>query len=48
MIDNFALLVSHGLLLLVFWRLLGRNDLDNEGPPERETAPHRFGQDPRG
>ena len=34
MIDNFALLVSHGLVLLAFWRLLGRADLDAEAPPD--------------
>lgn len=46
MIDNFALLVSHGLVLIVFWRLLTRADLDSEAPPEQEAAPSRFGQTP--
>jgi len=31
MIDNFALAVSHGLLLLAAWRLLSRADLDDDG-----------------
>ncbi|MDY0959932.1 hypothetical protein SOM26_14655 [Sphingomonas sp. CFBP8993] len=31
MIDTFALLVSHGLMLLAAWRLLARRDLDKEG-----------------
>ena len=31
MIDNFALGVSHGLLLLAAWLLLRRPDLDREG-----------------
>lgn len=31
-IDNFALFVSHGLLLLACWRLLFRDDLDVEEP----------------
>jgi hypothetical protein len=31
MIDNFALALSHGLLLLAAWRLLSRNDLDVDG-----------------
>lgn len=31
MIDNFALALSHGLLLLAAWRLLSRNDLDDDG-----------------
>src|SRR3546814_19889231 len=34
MIDNFALFVSHGLLLLAAWRLIFRDDLDTETPPD--------------
>src|SRR3546814_9367246 len=34
MIDNFALFVSHGLLLLAAWRLIFRDDLDKETPPD--------------
>lgn len=30
MIDNFALAISHGLLLLAFWRLSRRPDLDRD------------------
>jgi len=30
-IDHFAILVSHGLLALVAWRLLSRDDLNDEG-----------------
>lgn len=33
MIDNFALAVSHGLLLLAGWLLIRRPDLDREGDP---------------
>jgi hypothetical protein len=35
MIDNFALLVSHGLMLLAAWRLLSRADLNDDSiaPP---------------
>jgi hypothetical protein len=33
MIDNFALAVSHGLMLLVAWRLLWRPDLEDDGAP---------------
>jgi hypothetical protein len=33
MIDNFALGLSHGLLLLAAWRLLSRPDLDDDAPP---------------
>ncbi|HEX8621912.1 MAG TPA: hypothetical protein VF718_08055 [Allosphingosinicella sp.] len=32
MIDNFALALTHGLLLLVAWRLLFRSDLDDDSP----------------
>jgi hypothetical protein len=32
MIDNFALALTHGLLLLVAWRLLFRPDLDEDAP----------------
>ena len=37
MIDNFALALSHGLMLLAAWRLLSRPDLDDDGaaPPSR-------------
>ena len=30
MIDNFALALSHGLLILAAWRLLSRPDLDDD------------------
>lgn len=36
MIDNFALGLTHGLMLLAAWRLLRRPDLDREdGGTER-------------
>jgi hypothetical protein len=38
MIDNFALAVSHGLMLLTLWILLRRPDLDQE-PGPRDPAP---------
>jgi hypothetical protein len=31
MIDNFALAITHGLMLLAAWRLLSRPDLDDDG-----------------
>lgn len=36
MIDNFALALSHGLMLLAAWRLVSRPDLDDDqaAPPE--------------
>lgn len=30
MIDYFALALTHGLLVIAFWRLLQRSDLDSE------------------
>ncbi len=30
MIDLFSLLLTHGVIFLACWRLLGRDDLDNE------------------
>lgn len=39
MIDNFALVLSHGLLLLAAWRLMLRDDLDHEPMPDEADAP---------
>ena len=33
MIDNFALAISHGLMMLAAWILLRRADLDHEPGP---------------
>jgi hypothetical protein len=41
MIDNFALALSHGLLLLTAWRLLSRPDLDDPSAPEPAPAAKR-------
>jgi hypothetical protein len=38
MIDNFALALTHGLLLLVAWRLLSRPDLDDDVPVDTDPA----------
>ncbi len=37
MIDNFAIAVTHGLMLLAAWRLLSRPDLEDDAarPGER-------------
>ena len=40
MIDNFALGLTHGLMLLAAWRLLRRPDLDREGAEK----PSRWGR----
>ena len=39
MIDNFAIAVTHGLLLLAAWRLLSRPDLDDDAarPGDRNS-----------
>ncbi len=39
MIDNFALLVSHGLMLLAAWRLLSRADLNDDSIAPPVPAP---------
>ncbi|HEX8443103.1 MAG TPA: hypothetical protein VF631_05590 [Allosphingosinicella sp.] len=39
MIDNFALGLTHGLLLLTAWRLLSRPDLDDSSAAEPAPAP---------
>ena len=40
MIDNFALGLTHGLMLLAAWRLLMRPDLEEDGapPPDRSAG----------
>ena len=38
MIDNFALGLTHALMLLAAWRLLNRADLDEDGA----AAPKRW------
>jgi hypothetical protein len=43
MIDNFALALSHGLLMLAAWRLLSRPDLDDDAAP-REAGSGWFGR----
>ena len=51
MIDNFALALTHGLMLLAAWRLLSRPDLDDEDvpPPPPPAPPVRgFGQPGKG
>ena len=45
MIDNFALALSHGLILLAAWRLMSRDDLDDDGAERREPVkPKRWGR----
>jgi hypothetical protein len=44
LVDWIALLVSHSLIALAFWRLLWRADLDDEKAPDRKHRPAGFGQ----
>jgi hypothetical protein len=46
MIDNFALALSHGLLMLAAWRLLSRPDLEDDGAP-RDARSGWFGRTER-
>ncbi|MFT3967345.1 MAG: hypothetical protein QM690_15825 [Sphingobium sp.] len=39
MIDNFSLLLTHGLILIACWRLLSRPDLDTDNPVEPKGLP---------
>lgn len=39
MIDNFALAISHGLMMLAAWILLRRADLDHEPGPRNPVEP---------
>lgn len=41
MIDAIAILSTHALLLVIFWRLTRRDDLDDETAPG--TRPAGFG-----
>ncbi|WP_157799433.1 hypothetical protein [Qipengyuania seohaensis] len=40
MIDYFAIFLTHGLIMLVCWRLLAREDLDDPfaAPPPAENS----------
>ena len=37
MVDYLSLALSHGALMLAFWRLMLRDDLDREPPREAES-----------
>ena len=37
MVDYFSLVLSHGVLLIAFWRLMQRDDLDSEAPCAERT-----------
>lgn len=42
MIDNFSLLLTHGLLLIMAWRLLQRRDLDDDTASPDDRGPQGF------
>ena len=42
MIDNFALLLTHGLMALAAWRLLNRPDLDDDRASPTDARPAAF------
>ncbi len=46
MIDNFALGLTHGLMLLAAWRLLSRPDLQDDDAPA--ARPSWFAKDEPG
>jgi hypothetical protein len=43
MIDGLAIAITHLLLLVAFWRLRSRDDLDDELAPGLKHAPPGFG-----
>jgi hypothetical protein len=44
MIDNLSILLSHGLLMLAFWFLTQRIDVDQELPPVPDAPLPGFGK----
>ncbi len=46
MIDNFSILLSHALIVLMFYLLLNRDDLDVEEPPVPDKDKEGFAAKP--
>jgi hypothetical protein len=44
MIDNFSILLSHGLLLFALWSLTRAEELNVERPPALDPEPEGFGK----
>lgn len=42
MVDNLSIALSHALIALAAWRLIYRDDLDVEDPPEHDPEPQGF------
>lgn len=47
MIDNFSILLAHGLLLLTAWRVLSRVDLDHDDAAAEPTATKSWSESDR-
>jgi hypothetical protein len=47
MVDQFALVLTHGLLALAAWRLMLRGDLDRDPGSGGESRPRSGRPDPR-
>lgn len=45
MIDSFAIILTHGLLLLTAWRLVSRADLDSDAPEDQRGWLSRNGSE---
>lgn len=43
MIDSFSIFLTHILLLVAFWWLRDRDDLDDEAPPGQHHRANPFG-----
>ena len=41
MVDNFSILLTHGLMAIALWRLLHRDDLDREVSPRMQWRQQR-------
>lgn len=39
MVDIFALVLTHGLMVVAIWRMIGRDALDREGPQGSGSSP---------
>ncbi|WOE74839.1 hypothetical protein [Alterisphingorhabdus coralli] len=42
MVDTFSILLTHALIALAGWRIIHRDDLDREDPPEQDAEPAGF------
>ena len=47
MVDNFSIILTHALMALALWRLLHRDDLDQEVSPRTAWQQQRDADDAR-